>query len=171
MSGRSGAAAARCAGARQRRVGLLALALAALVGLAAPSAAEPQGTAAGAGSTLVVEVQGLRNARGQLLVALFQREKGFPDSPGDALQTRIVPLDGKPLSVSFGGLAPGTYAVSLVHDENRNSRLDKSFIGIPKEGFGVSNNVQPVIGAPSYDDAKLQVRAGEQRIEIRLIYY
>jgi uncharacterized protein (DUF2141 family) len=38
-----------------------------------------------------------------------------------------------------GDLEPGTYGITLVDDENKNGTLDKSFFGMPKEGFGFSN--------------------------------
>jgi len=42
--------------------------------------------------------------------------------------------------VAFTDLHDGVYAVSVFHDENENQKLDKDFVGIPKEGYGASNN-------------------------------
>ena len=40
----------------------------------------------------------------------------------------------------FTDLPAGVYAVSVFHDENMNQKLDKNFVGVPKEEYGASNN-------------------------------
>ena len=37
-------------------------------------------------------------------------------------------------------------------DLNKNGKLDTNFIGIPKEEFGNSNNIQPNFGPPKFED-------------------
>lgn len=122
-------------------------------------------------NVLVVQVRGLRNANGLLLVLVFNSARGFPDKPDKALRSQIVGLTATEQTVSFTGLEPGEYAVSFVHDENSNHKLDVNFLGIPKEGFGTSNNVRPTIGAPAYRDAKFYYAGGERVLELRPIYY
>jgi uncharacterized protein (DUF2141 family) len=162
---------------RAARLGAcLAVLAAAGTGAGARAADEPAATAPGtvvpgAAGALKVHVQGLRNEKGQLLFAVFGSAPGFPSRSEEALATRIVERHGLEHTVVFRGLPPGEYAVSFVHDENGNGRLDKNILGIPKEGFGVSNNVRPRIGAPAYRDAKLAYDGGERTLEIRAIYY
>jgi uncharacterized protein (DUF2141 family) len=59
--------------------------------------------------------------------------------------------------VIFKDIPKGEYAVSFVHDENDNKKMDTNFIGIPKEDFGCSNNATGVMGPPKYEDAKFQL--------------
>ena len=54
-------------------------------------------------------------------------------------------------------LAPGKYAISIIHDENNNDKLDTNFIGIPKEGFGFSNNPRIMFGPPSFEKASFEI--------------
>jgi len=73
--------------------------------------------------------------------------------------------------VVFENLPAGEVAVSLFHDENSNSTLDRNFLGIPKEGWGASRDAKAHFGPPSYDDARLRLAAGEHKqIAIHLQY-
>jgi len=67
-------------------------------------------------------------------------------------------------------LPPGVYAVSVFHDENMNQKLDKNFVGVPKEGYGDSNNPKKKMGPPSFEETKFQLSATEQSTEIKLMY-
>jgi uncharacterized protein (DUF2141 family) len=60
----------------------------------------------------------------------------------------------------FNDIPPGVYAVAVFHDENANGKLDKNFLGIPREGYGASNNVRPKMSAPAFKDAAFTVKAG-----------
>ena len=89
-------------------------------------------------STVLIEVSGFKNTRGTLNCRLFTKAADFPD--GDGIVTLRVPITGSNTSCSFSIVEPGTYAIAVVHDENGNGKLDKNFVGVPSEGYGVSNN-------------------------------
>ena len=59
-------------------------------------------------------------------------------------------------------VAPGDYAVSVFHDENSNGKLDRNFMGMPKEGVGKSNDAAGHFGPPKYDDARFSYKGGQQ---------
>ena len=71
--------------------------------------------------------------------------------------------------VTFAAPA-GEYAVAIVHDENGNGRLDTSWLGIPKEGLGTSNNARGRLGPPKYRDAKFSVGADGAVQRIAMVY-
>ena len=52
---------------------------------------------------------------------------------------------------------PGTYAIAVFHDVNGNGKLDRSFIGLPNEPYGFSNDVGRR-GPPSFEAARIVVR-------------
>ena len=56
-----------------------------------------------------------------------------------------------------GMLPHGEYAISLFVDSNGNKKIDKNFLGIPKEQYGFSNNVMGRMSAPSFDQAKFTI--------------
>jgi uncharacterized protein (DUF2141 family) len=70
--------------------------------------------------------------------------------------------------LSFDNLAPGQYAVMVMHDENSNGKLDANLIGIPKEGYGFSNNPR-VMRQPTYDETKFEVKAEDVNITIEIL--
>ena len=123
-------------------------------------------------TALTIRVVGIRNGKGKIGIALFQNADGFPDNTSNALRQQSVNIDPTTLSaqVVFSDVPQGSYAVSVLHDENLNGKLDKNFVGIPKEGYGASNNPAKKRRAPTFDEAKFSLNAPEQTIEIKLIY-
>ena len=135
--------------------------------LSSPLEAQTTGTA-----TLTVRVTGARNAKGKIRVALFHDGKGFPNDASQAVRTQGADIDPQTLSaqVAFADLPAGVYAVSVFHDENMNEKLDKNFMGVPKEGYGASNNPKKKMGPPNFDETKFQLRGADQSVEIKLMY-
>jgi uncharacterized protein (DUF2141 family) len=114
-----------------------------------------------------LRIENLRNDRGMLRICIVSDPRQFPDcrDDGGAL-TRSVASSAR--SVSFR-LAPGTYAVSLIHDENGNGKLD-TLLGIPREGFAFSRNPPIRFGAPRYDEASFRVGDSASVQTLRLRY-
>ena len=73
------------------------------------------------------------------------------------------------VQVSFENISPGDYAISVMHDANENNELDSNAFGIPKEGFGFSNDVMGMFGPPSFEKAKFKF-TGDNIISITLKY-
>lgn len=123
-------------------------------------------------TTLTVRVIGARNAKGKIGITLFQDAQGFPDDTSKAIRQQSVEIDPNTMSaqVTFKDVPQGTFAVSVLHDENGNGKMDKNFVGIPKEGYGASNNSKKKRRAPRFDEAKFSLNSSEQSIEITLIY-
>src|SRR6266446_6242963 len=123
-------------------------------------------------ATLTVHVIGARNAKGKIRAALFQGAEGFPNDASHALHTQAADIDPQTscAQIVFTDLPAGVYAVSVFHDENMNQKLDKNFVGVPKEGYGASNNPKKKMGPPSFEEAKFQLSGTEQSLEIKLMY-
>jgi uncharacterized protein (DUF2141 family) len=103
-------------------------------------------------STVTIKVIGARNAKGKLGVALFQDAKGFPEDTSKTLRQQEAEINPQTLSaqVVFRDVPQGVYAISVRHDENNNGKLDRNFIGVPKEGYGASNNPKKKLRSPSF---------------------
>lgn len=123
---------------------------------------------------LTVVIDGLRSTNGMLRVALFEAARGFPADVSFACANRSLPLEqhpqGVPVAVVFTNLQNRKYAVSVLHDENKNGKLDKSVLGIPKEGTGASNNPDSRMGPPGFDEASLALEE-DLRIPVTLLYH
>lgn len=113
-----------------------------------------------AAASVRVEVTGLRNAAGQVGCLLFNAPEGFPEDHSRAYRQVVAPIKGAQASCDFKGTPPGTYAVIVLHDENMNGKMDKSFLGIPTEGYVASNNVRPAFSAPKFSESSFSVKAG-----------
>ena len=117
-----------------------------------------------------VIVEGIEKNVGQLGILLFEQQDGFPTDERKALQQVLLPLNGTTLRYSFENLPYGTYAVSVMHDANMNDKLDTNFIGIPKEGIGISNNVTSTLSAPKFRDASFVLDKSDVTKSIELNY-
>lgn len=119
-------------------------------------------------ATLIVPINGVQKTNGQLLYSLFQSADGFPDQPAKAYRTGSVPVTDRFITLQISALPPGTYALSVIHDENGNGKLDMSRLGIPSEPFGFSNNVTGAFGPPKFSRASFVLTPGKNERSIRL---
>jgi len=124
--------------------------------------------AATGGNTVTVRVSTFRSLKGSLRCRLFSRPDGFPGKPPFEAETSVA-VSARTMTCSFTSVAHGTHAVALFHDENGDGKLDTNFMGIPREGVGVSNNKFRSLGPPSWDDAKFTVD-GDVVLDVALRY-
>jgi uncharacterized protein (DUF2141 family) len=117
-----------------------------------------------------VTIGNLRSTTGLVGVALYDAKKGFPDKPERAIHGRSVRADGMCVVV-FDDIPYGTYAVSVLHDENSNLKMDKTIIGIPKEGFGTSNNPKIRRGPPSFQESSFPLDRQNVALRIDMNYF
>ncbi|APV48281.1 hypothetical protein BWI17_00450 [Betaproteobacteria bacterium GR16-43] len=110
------------------------------------------------------EVSGIEAPGGHILVVIYD-EASFLKKPLKA--ARLNPVAGGKVSGVFRDVPEGTYAISAIHDENDNNKLDSNLIGIPTERYGFSNNPS-LWGAPKFSDAKVSVAGGTQHFAIQL---
>jgi len=125
---------------------------------------------AAAGNSIKVLVVGLHSNEGEVDCALFAGADGFPSDPSKAGKTAKSKIENGQAVCMFAGLVPGDYAVSVFHDENGNGKLDRNFIGMPKEGVGASNDAAGNFGPPKYDDARFHYVGGRSVLAIHVRY-
>jgi len=121
-------------------------------------------------SIIHVEIAGLRNERGQVFCALYSSPDGFPKDSKKAVAHVTSAITHQHALCEFSGIASGTYAVSVFHDENSNGKLDTNFIGIPREGVGASNNAKGHHGPPKFHDAAFPFAGGRLDLQITITY-
>ena len=64
----------------------------------------------------------------------------------------------------------GVYAAALYHDENANGKIDRNGLGIPKEGFGFSNNPKIFMSAPGFKSVRFMAGPAATALRIRMKY-
>lgn len=138
-----------------------------LVAIGALAQVQP-GLAQGGAASLQISVTGITSAKGLIRVAVCPPQAGFPDCKAQVVRSASLQIVNGQAAVSFDGLAPGSYAVSVFHDANANGKLDR-FVGIPKEGYGFSRNPGFKPRAPKFSEAEL-VLSGQHHEQIKLRY-
>ncbi len=119
---------------------------------------------------VTVKATGFRNQTGPALIYLWKQTDAFPKDTDKAFKTESVKIEGTSATAVFKDVEPGTYAVSVTHDENNNGKMDTGFMGKPKEGYGASNNPKNKLSAPSFDQCKFTLDAGGKTIDIEMRY-
>ena len=119
------------------------------------------------GFTLTVQVEGVNSQGGNIGVLLFNSTKGWPEDIHAALKDVVVPAHSGTVTVKIENLPAGTYAVSVGHDVNVNHKVDKNFLGVPKEQWGMSNNPHALIKPPSFNTAHFDLK-GDAEIRVQM---
>ena len=118
-----------------------------------------------------MEVTGFRNDNGKLGCSLFKGPEGFPRDGSKVFRHMWAPIQGGRGECFFAGVPAGDYAATVFHDENNNGKFDMNWMGMPLEGYGFSNNVKPMLKAPSFDDCEFHYDGtGIKEIPIEMIY-
>ena len=139
---------------------MLSLAFAAaLVFVAGPASA----------ARIIVTIDGLHTAQGTVFVGLYASPAKFLQGNQADAQRRVKASTG-PITVAFDNLAPGAYAVGAFHDENGNDHLDTNFLGLPVEGYALSNGVRAVMSKPTFQQAAFTVSNGDKPVALHIRY-
>ena len=119
---------------------------------------------------LVIELTNLRNNQGEIYLSLYSGPKGFPADVDVAVLNRQVLIQGVPFTIVISDLPYGEYAVSVLHDENRDGEMNTSMVGVPQEGFGFSGNPKTKMGPPEYEDTRFLLLVPEKKLSIVMTY-
>ena len=120
---------------------------------------------------LMVEVHELRNNKGLVQFALYNKDGSIPDE--DFIKYYKIgktTVKGNAAQFVFKNIPKGIYAVNILHDENENSKIDKGFI-LPEEGIGFSNYTKIGLGnKPNFSKASIELNT-DNKIAIKVIYF
>ena len=114
---------------------------------------------------IMVNVEHINSTKGSINVAIFNSEKTFLNTP--FLSKSKKATNGE-MVFEFESVPNGEYTISIYHDENENGELDKNFIGIPSEPYGVSLEGKSMFGPPSYKDARFTLENESTSLSISL---
>lgn len=105
-------------------------------------------------SVLTARVERVKADKGPVFCDLFNAADGFPGASPIIGGSIRLQASAEPVCV-WRDLPSGSYAVSVIQDENSNGSLDLNTFGVPTEGYGASNNVLPATSAPRFTDSTL----------------
>lgn len=118
---------------------------------------------------VVVEINNLRNTEGTVRLGVFKDNASFEaeDEFMSKAFSKATAKNGK-LTVKLD-LPSGTYGIALLDDENKNAKMDYSWM-IPQEGFGFSNHWHTGLTKPDLDDFSFTVTKVSQTVRIKVKY-
>lgn len=118
-----------------------------------------------------VKILDIRNSTGAVACALFESSVGFPtEYLHAASRIMVIKVRDRQARCDFEDIAPGSYALAVVHDENMNGKLDVNWLGIPVEGYGFSNDASALLGAPSFSAASFPYNGQNLEMTLSLHY-
>ncbi len=117
---------------------------------------------------LDVTVSGVHSSKGEVAITIYKGRKAFlaPHRKFERIRTPAAPT----LDVCFELPDPGEFGIAIYHDEDGNQKFNRTFVGLPNEGYGFSRDAPSSIGLPSYDDAKFTVKKGNNHQHITMRY-
>jgi len=122
-------------------------------------------------SRLRIEVTNLHSNQGSVYCAVYAEPgTGFPVDQSKAKTSVKVAIKDRQALCEFADLAPGVYAVTMLHDENQNGKMDADWMGIPKEGYGATRDAKGIMGPPKFKDAAFTYKGGGLTLQIRSKY-
>ena len=117
-------------------------------------------------ATVILKVTGLRSEKGQVRIAVFNSsEKWLGEEP---VYSSTINVDGQSVTWKLNDVPHGDYGIAVFHDENKNGKMDKNFLGIPLEPYGFSNNVRVTFGPPNWDRSKFVVKGLTTEVSIEV---
>lgn len=117
--------------------------------------------------TLHIEITNVRNAAGLVHADICPETRFLKD---DCTYSADIVAQPGVTNVTLHDIPPGRYAVQVFHDENRNHKVDRNFLGVPREGIAFSNDARIVLGPPRFADAAFDLGEGPQTIRMRMRY-
>jgi len=107
--------------------------------------------------SIQVTVKNVKSAKGLITIDLHDDDADKWLKKGGRVGRVRVPAQQGQTVVCVPVDRAGKYAFALYHDKDANLKLNKNWIGLPSEPYGVSNDAPIRMGPPSHKDAALQV--------------
>jgi uncharacterized protein (DUF2141 family) len=111
----------------------------------------------------------VRNRKGDLVFGVFKSGDGFPTVKDKSVNWQVKPA--RSAVIFTVELPPGRYSASVLHDENSNGKMDFGPLGIPLEGYGVTNNPKPRLRKATFEEARFTLAPQGAALTISIQYF
>jgi uncharacterized protein (DUF2141 family) len=120
--------------------------------------------------SLTIKVNNLRNSKGVVQFALYNKDGSIPDEDYENYYKILIgEIVNGSSKITFKNIPSGKYAVNILHDENKNGKIEKGFI-LPIEGIGFSNFQSiGLTNRPNFSKASFEVKENKS-ISVKVIY-
>ena len=130
------------------------------------SVASPTRAQSGGPASIILKITGLRSEKGQVKIAVFNSSVTWlGEHPA---YSSTINIDSQSVTWKLNDVPYGDYGIAVFHDENKNGKMDKNFLGIPLEPYGFSNNVRVTFGPPKWERAKFIVKGSTTEVSIQV---
>jgi uncharacterized protein (DUF2141 family) len=122
---------------------------------------------------LKIEISNIRSGDGHIIISIFNSPDQFPKEAPEKwsnIKIKKDKLKDKTLEYNINTLPPGRYAIALLDDENKSGDMEYSKLGIPKEGYGFSNDAKPLLSCPPYKKCLFEIGEGTNVHKIKVRY-
>lgn len=113
---------------------------------------------------LRIDIENIKEKEGELIIAIFDCKENFLKK--DVYNQSVSVTGSTSMNIKVK-LPEGEYSIAIFHDTNNNGELDKNIFGWPQEAFGFSNKSMGLIGPPSYNDTKFDLK-GATEVKVKL---
>ncbi len=117
---------------------------------------------------ILVMVHNLRSNKGVIRYALYNEKNEFANYK-DIFKEGVAEVKEGSARFLICDVPDGNYGLCLLHDENNNGDMNYNAMGIPKEGFGFSNDARVQLSPPKFSACKF-IKKGETGIRVKMRY-
>ena len=122
------------------------------------------------GIPIHVHIHGIRSAQGTVKAVLYGPNPQDFLVKGKKADKEREPAEEGSMTLCVAAREHGQYAVVVYHDENDNHKFDRNWIGLPIEGFGVSNDPTLFLAAPSFEESAFEVNGNLTHVDVEVKY-
>ena len=123
--------------------------------------------------SLTIKSTEFRNSEGVALFVLYNKNGSIPDEKYKHFYKKgISQIDKNGIStITFKDIPSGKYAINILHDENKNGKIDKKFLlPMPSEGIGFSNFESiGMSNRPNFSKASFLIKSNMEKV-VKVIY-
>ena len=111
---------------------------------------------------VTLNITNIESIEGKLFLSIYQDAQSFKKK--EPLKTISVQVDGKDMTITEK-LPQGEYVFFVYQDINENDKLDRNFLGMPKEPVGYGNHKG---GRPGgFNKLKIEIKENKS-VDIKL---
>lgn len=118
---------------------------------------------------LIIKVENIEVLKGDIRIGIFNSNEKFLKQGRSFSEYKVAVTDTTE-TIIIDDLPKGEYAFILYHDKNGDGKMNRNFLGIPKEAFGFSNNVRPKLSKPTFEECKFSLKE-DLKLTVKLGFY
>lgn len=120
---------------------------------------------------LMITVTNIQSTTGNIRVGIYKKNNDFPNEK-DTYKNKVYKISKTgSILIKIDDLPYGEYAIGIYQDKNKNTILDKNFVGAPKEPFAFSKNFKPLFSAPDFEDCSFQYSEKNATMSLKMLNY